>query len=290
MKNFFLYIAICSFILCSSCEKSKIKKPAHLPSSEEMVNILYDIHYAEAISQNHQESGKARRQNSLLMHNRNLISDSLYADILQKYDLNDSLLANSILYYSSQLKTYEEIYEKVIERINNDLTKQIYKDSITHALASEEKRRADSIAEVIRKHEEDSIAEAIHRQFIDSIAEATGRDFNFVEDSIIKAKEECLKFVADSIADAKRKHLVDSIVDITGEDPEEVADSLIRMEIKAQKLAEDSIRRQKIDSIAKATGKDALSIEDSITKAELAKQKPTNNVINLKGKKSHTER
>ncbi|MFV0365630.1 MAG: DUF4296 domain-containing protein [Mangrovibacterium sp.] len=257
-----------------ACNNSKIEKPKNLPSAKVMENILYDIHYAEAIAQTHFDKNITHHKTSVITNNRNILSDSLYAGILQKYNISDSTLAVSLLYYSSQLNDYDKIYEAVIERINNDLTKQVYQDSLSHALESEEQKRADSITEAIRKHEADSIAKAIHRQFIDSIAEATDRDYDFVVDSIAEAKAARIKFVADSIFDARVKHLVDSIIDVTGEDPKTVTDSITKLERQAAKAVSDSIAKielqQRIDSIASITGKDAKIVRDSIIKAEEA--------------------
>ncbi len=236
-------------LISSSCQDSKVTKPKNLPSHKTMVNILYDIHYAEAVAQFHPNDGIRNTRNLSLSQRKNLISDSLYAGILHKYDLNDSLLSMSLLYYSSQLKEYEKIYEEVIDRIQNDLNNRVYQDSIALLQKNLKKQEADSIANALKKQEQDSIAEAIRHHLIDSIATKTNRSFEFVADSIAMAEEVQLKHLADSIADAKRKHIVDSIVKATGANAKTTEDSLIKLELATQKHTADSLA---LDSLKKA--------------------------------------
>ncbi|MFV0555036.1 MAG: DUF4296 domain-containing protein [Mangrovibacterium sp.] len=223
------------FLVFTSCDNSKIEAPKNLPSATVMENVLYDIHYAEAIVQNHPDLG---RQTTATAQHKNLISDSLYAGILQKYSIDDSLFTMSLLYYSAQPKNFEKIYDKVIERMTIDLNEQTYKDSLMQVLASEKQRRADSIAEAVRKHEADSIAEAIHRHFIDSIAEKTGRDYDFVVDSIAEAEAARIEF------------LVDSLLKIELPISEAMSDS-IRTSMR-QKLMEEISLKSKSDTIVAA--------------------------------------
>ncbi len=73
-----------------------------------MVNILYDIHFAEAL---------ASHFNSNIADSVKLGSEEFYQTVLEKYQLEDSVLASNIIYYSANPKVYEKIYEQVVERI-----------------------------------------------------------------------------------------------------------------------------------------------------------------------------
>ncbi|MFV0290271.1 MAG: DUF4296 domain-containing protein [Mangrovibacterium sp.] len=265
MKSF---IVICMLLIFSSCNNSKINKPEHLPKPQVIEDVLYELHYADAIAQNHSNTPVTSGSSSSQVHLKNMISDSLYAHILQKYELTDSLLANALIYYSSLPKTYEEIYEKVIERMNNDLSKQIYTDSISFAELSEEKRLADSIAEAIKKQEADSIANVIYRHFVDSIASATNRDFNFVSDSLKSAEEELILSIIDSLELVSLQTAIDSIVKASGNDSEIIKDSLLKVHEAKHKLFIDSISssisQQFVDSISTASKRNAQSVRDSL--------------------------
>lgn len=92
-----------------SCHDKRDGRPRDLISEKQMVNILYDLHVSEAVS------------NRLRNHNPDsVVADSkdFYQSVLNKYAVSDSVLARSVLYYSSFPKVYESIYAKVVERIN----------------------------------------------------------------------------------------------------------------------------------------------------------------------------
>lgn len=92
-----------------SCEEKGYPKPKHLISEKKMVNILYDLHLSQAL----QERFRYNDPDSLKLN----VND-LYQSVLTKYHVEDSVLTKSILYYSSYPKIYEEIYARVIERMN----------------------------------------------------------------------------------------------------------------------------------------------------------------------------
>lgn len=103
---FSLVFLIMSFY---ACEEKGFTKPKQLIGEKEMVDILYDIHIAQAMAENYQASSV----DTVISYT----SDDFYQAVLDKYELQDSVLAKSIIYYSSRPKIYEKIYEKVIEKI-----------------------------------------------------------------------------------------------------------------------------------------------------------------------------
>ena len=112
MKNI---VPICLlFILLAgvACQEKGYPKPDGLLSEKKMVNVLHDIHLAEAMS----------TQSRFALNDSNKIkSGDIYQAVLDKYNLNDSIVALSLIYYSSRPKVYEKIYTKVMERLNVEI-------------------------------------------------------------------------------------------------------------------------------------------------------------------------
>ncbi|MGE4585780.1 MAG: DUF4296 domain-containing protein [Mangrovibacterium sp.] len=111
MRRYRHILMLTALLLLSavSCKEKGIPKPEDLIGKKQMVNILYDIHLSEAMA----EQYRYNNPDSL-----KLDAGELYQGILNKYRLADSTLIRSILYYSSYPKIYEEIYARVIERMN----------------------------------------------------------------------------------------------------------------------------------------------------------------------------
>jgi len=89
-----------------------IHKPDDLINKEKMVNILYDIHLSEAFSYYYREKKNGKTD---------LSSKEFYKSVLDKYEISDSTLCASIIYYSSFPKKYEKLYAQVSERIGMNL-------------------------------------------------------------------------------------------------------------------------------------------------------------------------
>ena len=96
-------------LLVAACQEKGCPKPDNLISEKKMVNILYDIHLSQALS----DKFSYTNPDSLRVD-----SPELYQAVLEKYHLNDSVLTRSILYYSAYPKVYARIYEQVVERLN----------------------------------------------------------------------------------------------------------------------------------------------------------------------------
>lgn len=101
MKNL-IYILV--FILLLSCEsKIKFEKPENLLSKEEMIDLLTDMHLANATSgiNNIQEE-----------KNRNYMSL-----VYEKYGIDSVRFAESNLYYAANVDDYEKIFVAVEKRL-----------------------------------------------------------------------------------------------------------------------------------------------------------------------------
>ncbi|MEL7585164.1 MAG: DUF4296 domain-containing protein [Prolixibacteraceae bacterium] len=104
-----------------SCEEKGYPKPEHLVSENKLADILYDLHLAESLN----ERFRYNDPDSLRLN-----AGDLYQSVLTKYNIEDSVLAKSILYYSSYPKVYESIYAKVIERMNMEQEEMHKKEEI----------------------------------------------------------------------------------------------------------------------------------------------------------------
>ncbi|MDD4193503.1 MAG: DUF4296 domain-containing protein [Mangrovibacterium sp.] len=92
-----------------ACKQKGYPKPEHLIGEKKMENILYDLHLSQALL----DRFRYNDPDSLKLN-----TNDLYRSVLNKYHIEDSVLAKSVIYYSSYPKVYERIYARVIERMN----------------------------------------------------------------------------------------------------------------------------------------------------------------------------
>jgi len=96
----FLLILLC----CFSCNKAEVEEVPLIPD-EKMVNILVDLHIAEAAILSANKSQK------------DSIGGIYFAQIFKMHDIQDSLFYKNYNLISKSPDRTEEIYEKVIEEI-----------------------------------------------------------------------------------------------------------------------------------------------------------------------------
>jgi hypothetical protein len=104
-----IVLTLIFFTAISGCEDSVVEKPANLISRDRMVDMLTDIHMADAIFQ-------TRRYTSDEL--RNLTEADFYYSVLRKHKVADSTFEQSLIYYSSYPKDLEKIYSRVLNRLN----------------------------------------------------------------------------------------------------------------------------------------------------------------------------
>ena len=102
---FILAILVLTFI---SCDKEVIPKPRPLIKEKQMINMLVDIHLAEATF-NHM------RYDSII---RNSSSANFYYSILQKYEVADSVFEKSFVFYASNPRNFEKMYREVMNKLS----------------------------------------------------------------------------------------------------------------------------------------------------------------------------
>ena len=93
--------------LLSSCTKKAEKIPADVIPKDTMVNVLMDIHIAEA-------GLKSVPQDTLNPQNIKTYYDAIY----KKYNTNDSVFNKSLKFYTDHPDLLENIYQKIIEEMS----------------------------------------------------------------------------------------------------------------------------------------------------------------------------
>jgi hypothetical protein len=107
MKRRFIFFLLGLFLLVS-CGDSWVEKPKGLIPQKKMVNILYDMHVADAIFQNKGNDKPLEK----------LKSEDFYYSVLKKYNIADTVFEKSMIYYSNFPKDFEKIYSAVLDRAN----------------------------------------------------------------------------------------------------------------------------------------------------------------------------
>lgn len=103
-----VFIFIMSVIAFVSCDKEVYEKPESLIREKQMINMLVDIHLAEATFNN-------MRYDSIV---RNSSSENFYYSILNKYQVADSIFEKSFIYYASNPKNFEKMYREVMTKLS----------------------------------------------------------------------------------------------------------------------------------------------------------------------------
>jgi len=107
MKKTGLILALLISIFVS-CDREVIQKPDHLVKEKKMIDMLVDIHLAEATF-NHMRNDSIVKKSS---------SANFYYSVLAKYEVPDSVFERSFMYYASNPKNFEEMYREVMNKLN----------------------------------------------------------------------------------------------------------------------------------------------------------------------------
>lgn len=109
MKKILFILSIVIIIAAAACDDPTIPKPEKIVDREKMVQMLKDIHLAEAAFDN------LRYRDSTVKRST---SADFYYSILNKYDVQDSVFEQSFVYYASQPRKFEKMYREAMNDLN----------------------------------------------------------------------------------------------------------------------------------------------------------------------------
>ena len=95
-------------IVVVGCDEPIMPKPEHLIKEKQMIDMLVDIHLAEA-------TFNKFRYDSIMKNNS---STNFYYSVLNKYQVPDSVFEQSYVYYASVPKDFEKMYRKVMNKLS----------------------------------------------------------------------------------------------------------------------------------------------------------------------------
>ena len=105
MKGRFLLAVMMVFVVAQSCSRDEGARPEI--KKNRLVDVLVDIHLTD---------GYLSYTGSRISRDRDRIEGS-YSYVLQKYDITPRQFRNTMIYYSRHIEEYEQIYNKVIEKL-----------------------------------------------------------------------------------------------------------------------------------------------------------------------------
>lgn len=108
MKKRFQILLFALVFAVVACDKPIMPKPEHLIKENQMIDMLVDVHLAEATYNKY-------RYDSVMQDNS---SANFYASVLDKYAVSDSLFEQSYVYYASLPKKFEKMYRKVMSKLS----------------------------------------------------------------------------------------------------------------------------------------------------------------------------
>ncbi len=107
--NRVVILASAFFLLMSACSEELTDKPHKLVSRDRLIDILVDIHLADAAYQTRRYINEEIK---------NYKESDFYYSVLKKHGVADSIFEKSLIYYAGKPKDFEKIYTRVINRLN----------------------------------------------------------------------------------------------------------------------------------------------------------------------------
>jgi hypothetical protein len=107
MKHYFAIVLIFLFA-AYACSKPPVKKPQNLVDKDRMIDILVDVHLAEA-------AFNSRRHRDTVVGKSS--SADFYYSVLQKHEVKDTIFEKSLVFYASQPRQFEKMYRQVMNQL-----------------------------------------------------------------------------------------------------------------------------------------------------------------------------
>ena len=109
MKKNHIILIFALFFVISGCDEPPVERPENLISRDKMIDMLADIHLAEAAFNN------LRHRDSLL---ENSTSGDFYYSLLEKYGVADTVFEKSFIFYASQPRDFEKMYRQSMNQLS----------------------------------------------------------------------------------------------------------------------------------------------------------------------------
>ena len=109
MKKLLLILSVIVLFAAAACDDPPMPEPERLIERDKMVEMLADIHLAEAAF------NSLRHRDSLV---QNSSSADFYYSILEKYDMQDTVFEQSFVFYASQPREFEKMYREAMNILN----------------------------------------------------------------------------------------------------------------------------------------------------------------------------
>jgi len=103
-----IIISIVIIWVFAACSKEVYEKPKGLIKEKKMIDMLVDVHLAEATYHNQTYRSASERR---------LSSTDFYYSVLHKYNVPDSIFERSFVYYASKPKVFERMYRDVTNKL-----------------------------------------------------------------------------------------------------------------------------------------------------------------------------
>lgn len=109
MKKILLILSVIVLFAAAACDDPPMPEPERLIERDKMVEMVADIHLAEAAF------NSLRHRDSLV---QNSSSANFYYSILGKYDVQDTVFEQSFVFYASQPREFEKMYREAMNILN----------------------------------------------------------------------------------------------------------------------------------------------------------------------------
>jgi hypothetical protein len=109
MKKLLFILSVILLFAAAACDDPPMPEPENLVDREKMVQMLADIHLADATF------NSLRHRDSVIQESS---SANFYYSILEKYDVQDSTYEQSFVFYASQPRKFEKMYREAMNILN----------------------------------------------------------------------------------------------------------------------------------------------------------------------------
>lgn len=103
-----VFLFLISGLVLTSCSKDGAEKPDRVVGEKKMVDVLLDVHLAEAVLTRARGKGE----------NVEEVTDAYYQKIFEKHNITKATFDTSMYYYQRNLEKLDVIYEQVITELN----------------------------------------------------------------------------------------------------------------------------------------------------------------------------